>query len=78
MAPFWGLEPLELPSEHGGLVVWDFGTPAPPVENVPNRAGDDPHGKLADVPEALTMVLSFVLDGVLPEVCDGEPCSSAG
>lgn len=77
-APFWGLEPLELPSEHGGLVVWDFGTPAPPVENLPNRAGDDPHGKLADVPEALTMVLSFVLDGVLPEVCDGEPCASAG
>ena len=27
------------------LVIWDFGTAAPPLGNVPNRAGEDPHGQ---------------------------------
>lgn len=76
--PQWGIEPVELPSTGSGLVVWDFGTPAPPVENVPNRAGDDPHGKLSDVPEALALVLSFVSEGTIIDVCGGKPCTSPG
>lgn len=77
--PQWGIDPIgSLPHEGSGLVVWDFGTPAPPVENVPNRAGEDPHGKLSDVPEALALVLSFVSDGTIIDVCGGEPCLAAG
>lgn len=76
--PQWGIEPMTLPSKGSGLVMWDFGTPAPPVENVPNRAGDDPHGKLSDVPEALALVLSFVTDGTIIDVCGGDPCRSPG
>ncbi|HEX2576034.1 MAG TPA: hypothetical protein VHK88_06770 [Aquihabitans sp.] len=76
--PFWGIEPIEdLPHDGSGLVVWDFGTPAPPTENVPPRAGEDPHGKLADVPEALALVAAFIEpDGELIDVCDGEPCAT--
>ena len=76
--PFWGIDPVELPTDGSGLVTWDFGTPTPPTENLPNRAGDDPHGKLADVPEALALVLSFVRDGKIIDVCGGEPCASDG
>jgi hypothetical protein len=76
--PFWGIDPIELPTDGSGLVMWDFGTPTPPTENLPNRAGEDPHGKLSDVPEALALVLSFVQDGKIIDVCDAKPCSSPG
>ncbi|MEZ5180878.1 MAG: hypothetical protein R2702_03240 [Acidimicrobiales bacterium] len=76
--PFWGIDPIELPSDGSGLVMWDFGTPTPPTENLPNRGGDDPHGKLSDVPEALALVLSFVQDATNIDVCGGDPCSSPG
>lgn len=75
--PFWGIDPIEaLPTDGSGLVVWDFGTPAPPVENVPNRGGEDPHGKLSNVPEALALVLSFVTEGSITDVCGDGPCHS--
>lgn len=79
VTPYWGIEPIEsYPHDGSGLVVWDFGTDAPPTENVPNRAGEDPHGKLAEVPQALALLLAFVDDGQLVDVCGGEPCRSAG
>ena len=79
VAPFWGIDEIpSLPTHGSGLVMWDFGTPAPPTQNLPNRAGDDPHGKLADVPAALQLVLAFVTDGTLVDVCDAKPCSSPG
>jgi hypothetical protein len=75
--PFFGIEPItELPHEGSALVVWDFGTPTPPSENSPPRDGEDPHGKLADVPAALGMVVAFAQpNGVLIDVCGGEPCA---
>ncbi|MCU1370606.1 MAG: hypothetical protein JWO77_1800 [Ilumatobacteraceae bacterium] len=76
--PYWGIDAGPVPSTGSGLMVWDFGTPAPPVANVPNRAGDDPHGKLASVPEALALVLSFVTDGTIIDVCGDGPCQAPG
>jgi hypothetical protein len=73
--PFFGIDPLaSLPHEGSGLVVWDFGTPAPPPAEVPNRAGEDPHGKLADEPRALALVAAFVNEGTIIDVCGGGPC----
>jgi hypothetical protein len=76
VAPFFGIPALaSLPAQGSGLIVWDFGTPAPPVENVPPREGDDPHGKLSDVPDALILVATFTQpDGSIIDVCGGEPC----
>ena len=76
--PLWGLERLtELPAVGGSyLVVWDFGTPAPPAENVPNRAGDDPHGLGATDPRVLEMGARFLDEGRLVDVCDRKPCTT--
>ena len=40
--------------------------------------GDDPHGKLSNVPEALALVLSFVAEGQITDVCGEGPCHAPG
>ncbi len=74
--PFFGIDPLPtLPWPGSGLVVWDFDTPAPPIGAVPPRSGEDPHGKLSAVPEALAMVAAFIQpDGQIIDMCGGAPC----
>ncbi len=56
--------------------MWDFGTPAPPLTNQPNRAGDDPHGKGRDDPNVLHMVSTFLSTGQIIDVCNGQPCQT--
>ncbi len=78
VTPFWGIDPVPHLPSHGGsyLVMWDFGTPAPPTENVPNRAGDDPHGMGRDQLAVLTLVTTFLSEGTLIDTCGGGPCQS--
>jgi hypothetical protein len=78
--PFFAIPPIAaLPHTGSALVVWDFGTPAPPMANTPPREGDDPHGKLSGVPQALALVAAFVQPGgVVLDVCGGLPCASPG
>mgnify|MGYP001196908975 FL=1 len=74
--PFYGIAPLpELPTTGSALFVWDFGTPTPPDTNTPNRGGDDPHGDLGDETSALALLVSFVNDGTLIDVCGEGPCT---
>jgi hypothetical protein len=76
--PFFALEPVPSdPYDGSVLVVWDFGTPAPPLENLPNRAGDDPHGKARFEPRAVQQVDEFLrTDGFFTDHCGGDPCQS--
>jgi hypothetical protein len=78
--PFFAIPPIAtLPHSGSALVVWDFGTPAPPMANTPPRDGEDPHGKLSGVPQALALVAAFVQPGgVVMDVCGGQPCASPG
>ena len=77
--PQWGIEPIaSYPHAGSGLIVWDFGTPTPPITNTPNRGGEDPHGKLGDIPEALALLLPFIDKGELVDPCAGAPCTSPG
>ncbi|HET6663548.1 MAG TPA: hypothetical protein VFG94_04790, partial [Acidimicrobiales bacterium] len=71
--PFWGIDTTKrLPDSHGSyLVVWDFGTPAPPLDNLPNRAGADPHGQGRDQLEVLTLASTFLEQGELVDTCGG-------
>jgi hypothetical protein len=76
--PFWGIDTTRrLPDSQGSyLVVWDFGTPAPPLGNVPNRAGTDPHGQGRDQLEVLTLAATFLEQGRLVDTCGGGPCQT--
>ena len=75
---FFGINPIPaFPDRGSGLVMWDFGTPAPPDTNTVASQGSDPHGKLGDEPRALLMVESFFRPaGTIIDVCDGAPCST--
>lgn len=64
-------------SPFGGSVLelWDFGTPAPPVQSLPNRAGDDPHGAARNVPAVRAQVSQFLdVGGAFVNVCGASPC----
>ncbi len=78
--PFWGIDEIQTyPHEGSALFVWDFGTPAPPTAPTPPTEGEDPHGKLADVPQALALVIAFAREnGVVLDVCGPDPCSGPG
>lgn len=58
------------------LVEWDFGTPAPPLVNLPNRAGQDPHG-LGGRESRLGLQVAYFLEGLLIDACGGGPCISS-
>ena len=74
--PFWGILPIEeLPFDGSALVVWDYGTAAPPVENIPPRDGVDPHDSILRTIAAVLMASDYLkIDGVLRDVCDAKPC----
>ena len=92
---FLGIAPIgRLPYRGSALVVWDIGplrncdssgencqgTTPPPIENVPNRAGIDPHGPDASETEAGQAQIAEFLKprGRVVEVCDGHPCYLEG
>ncbi len=77
--PLWGLD--DLPADGGGpaLVVWDYGTPAPPPTNVaprPPAYGEDPHGAGVSEPRVLAQAFGFLRTGEVADVCAGGPCTS--
>jgi hypothetical protein len=76
--PFFGIAEIpSTPYNGSGYIMWDFGTPAPPTTNTPPREGEDPHGKLGNVPRALEIVAAFVEpDGPVIDRCDGAPCQT--
>jgi hypothetical protein len=76
--PFWGIHEARRFPDRGGsyLVVWDFGTPTPPVGHLPNRAGEDPHGKGRDQLEVLNLAKAFLERGELIDTCAGGPCQT--
>ncbi|MGH2757921.1 MAG: hypothetical protein ACRDI3_09045, partial [Actinomycetota bacterium] len=87
---FWGIDDLEAsdyPFAGSALVVWDVGptrqeggrtkgTDPPPIENVPNRAGIDPHGPDAsETVEGQLQIAEFLsLTGLVIAVCGDRPC----
>ena len=53
------------------VIEYDWGLPPEPIENVPMTEGENPHGKLADVPGAAMTVEQFLRTGVVETFCDG-------
>lgn len=79
--PQWGIEPIDNDGSPGpALVVWDYGTPAPPPVNLPPTEpeyGADPHGAGSQEPLVLQQAFTFLLTGVIDDACSGGPCISS-
>jgi hypothetical protein len=58
-------------------VEYDFGLPPDPVENLPQRECEDPHGKLRKLDEARQQLDRFLRTGVIDNFCGGGVCSFA-
>jgi hypothetical protein len=75
--PFFGLDPIPGGDYTGSaLVVWDYGTPAPPDGAVAPGQGADPHALGALEPRVGQQAIAF-LDGRFLDVCNGQPCHSS-
>ena len=75
--PMWGIDRItSFPFSGSALIEWDypFATGAPPIVNLPNRVGTDPHG-LGGREVRLGIQVAYFFEGVLPDVCGG-PCVS--
>ena len=67
----------KFPFGGSAIVMWDSGTPAPPITNTPNRGGDDPHSHPRSTPAARIQKSEFLkIDGRVVDVCGGAPCHS--
>ena len=65
----------DFPFEGSAIVMWDSGTPAPPITNTPNRAGDNPHDNVRATPAARVQKSEFLKrNGRVVDVCGGAPC----
>jgi hypothetical protein len=63
-----------LPWTGSVLVIWDYGTPAPPTTNTPPRQGTDPHGLGRNNPVLFEQIDRFLRsDGAFVDLCGG-PC----
>ena len=79
MVPQWGILPIgHYPYNGSAIVYWDSHmTPAPPIENLPPTAGDDPHEFARSQVEARAQKSAFLRTiGAVIDTCAGLPCPS--
>jgi len=80
MNPWYGIPSItSFPYDGSAVVWWDAGTPASPLENVPNRAGEDPHSAPRNEVAARLQKSEFLrVGGKVIDVCGGGPCFARG
>jgi hypothetical protein len=81
--PYWGIEPIRsYPHAGSALVIWDFGTPTPPLGNLnpfPPDFGSDPHSLPRAHPAAQEQKAVFMRTGEVIDTCGaGSICPPAG
>ncbi|GAA2071476.1 hypothetical protein GCM10009801_23150 [Streptomyces albiaxialis] len=78
--PYWGIRPAgKLPYRGSALVIWDSGTPTPPLSNTPPTGpayGRDPHSDPRNAPAARRQKAAFLSTGRVVDVCDAAPCTA--
>lgn len=71
--PYWNIPPIEqYPFDGSALVIWDFGTPTPPLGNlppVPPDYGEDPHEFPRSHPAAQEQKDHFLRTGEVIDTC---------
>ncbi len=71
----WGLDSVAGPTTTGSTYVeYSFGLPPDPIENIPQSACADPHGKLRRLDEARMQLDQFLRTGVTENFCPGGVC----
>jgi hypothetical protein len=76
VTPFWDLAAVPgYPYDGSALVIWDAGTPPPPLTNTPNTAGSDPHGSTRGSAEAMSQLAQFLRTGQIVDTCAARPCT---
>ena len=94
--PLWNIPRIDgYPYTGSAIVYWDsgplrtnpapppaeIGTNPPPIENLPNRPGVDPHGHPRVAPEEMQMVSDFLrpdAQSAITDTCGGLPCFAGG
>jgi hypothetical protein len=92
----WGIEPIaSYPHSGSAIVYWDggpvrpdplnpgevLGTDPPPIGNLPNTSGEDPHGLPRVEPAEQQMVSDFLrpdAESHITDTCNGGPCFDGG
>ncbi|MFJ4712395.1 hypothetical protein [Streptomyces sp. NPDC088785] len=79
--PYWGVRRAGKSPYRGGsaMVVWDSGTPTPPLTNTPPTApeyGEDPHSDPRSTAAARQQKATFLRTGAVVDVCGRAPCRS--
>jgi hypothetical protein len=73
---YWDIGPVRPDPDNPGQTI---GVPPPPIENVPNREGEDPHSAPRGAPDGLKMISQFLRpQGAITDVCGGRPCYAGG
>jgi hypothetical protein len=80
VAPFYGIPPIgSYPYSGSALVVWDSGSPTPPVTNTPPRDGADPHSHPRNTAIARAQKAEFLkIGGRVVDTCGTGPCYANG
>ncbi|MFF5257298.1 hypothetical protein ACFY4C_00015 [Actinomadura viridis] len=74
--PYWGIPGIgAYPYNGSAMVVWDSGSPVPPLTNTPPSEGRDPHSDPRNAPEARRQKAAFLTTGKVIDVCAGAPCT---
>jgi hypothetical protein len=69
MRSIFGVPEVSTPYEGSGIVEYDFGLPPEPITNVPMREGQDPHGKVRNIPASALQVDKFLRTGTIDWFC---------
>lgn len=74
--PSWGVDRIDsFPFNGSATVMFDSGTPLPPITNTPPREGVDPHEDVRRSATAYDQIAAFLSpDGVVIDTCDSGPC----
>jgi hypothetical protein len=73
---YWDTGPVRPDPENPGETI---GVPPPPLENVPNRAGEDPHSAPRGAQLAEQLISQFLTPAAaITDVCGGEACRAGG
>jgi hypothetical protein len=73
--PYWGIRRIRShPFDGSAIIIWDSGSPAPPLTNTPPTQGRDPHSDPRNNVDARRQKAVFLKTGKVIDVCDGGPC----